>query len=390
MTGETDPTNKSRFDVSLELTGERFKVVYSLWGSEPEVRGKGEDICVEQTIEFPADLVTGGDIRKHIVGRIERLEQVEASRWQAEISFALETVGTELTQLLNVVFGNFSLKPDVRVERLVLPPSLLKEFKGPGFGIQGIRQLVGVENRPLLCTALKPMGLPVDALAQLAYTFAMGGVDMIKDDHGLADQPFAPYNERVQRCSEAVRKANRQTGGNCLYIPNLSAPSHQIIEKALWAKECGAGGLMVAPGLTGFDTMRMVARHGGVGMPIISHPAFVGTYVVSPRNGISHYALFGQLMRLAGADATIYPNYGGRFTFSMDDCKKIVDAAQTPMGHIKPIFSAPGGGMDLKRIPGMIDIYGKDVIFLIGGALHKLGPDLIENCRAYMDCLKGL
>jgi ribulose-bisphosphate carboxylase large chain len=59
------------------------------------------------------------------------------------------------------------------------------------------------------------------------------------------------------------------------------------------------------------------------------------------------------------------------------------------MAHIKPIFSAPGGGMSLERIPEMIQTYGKDVIFLIGGALHKIGPDLIKNCRRYMQTVKS-
>ena len=42
------------------------------------------------------------------------------------------------------------------------------------------------------------MGLPAHALADLAYQFALGGIDIIKDDHGLADQSFAPFKERVE------------------------------------------------------------------------------------------------------------------------------------------------------------------------------------------------
>ena len=105
------------FIVSIDLSGERFRVVYHLGGSEAAARAQAEDLCVEQTIEFPADLVKGGDIRDHILGRIESLLPLEGERWEAVISFAIEITGFELTQLLNVVFGNFSLKPGVRVER---------------------------------------------------------------------------------------------------------------------------------------------------------------------------------------------------------------------------------------------------------------------------------
>jgi hypothetical protein len=47
--------------------------VYHLTGDKAEARAKAEDITIEQTIEFPADLAPEGDIRDHIIGRIERL-----------------------------------------------------------------------------------------------------------------------------------------------------------------------------------------------------------------------------------------------------------------------------------------------------------------------------
>jgi ribulose-bisphosphate carboxylase large chain len=375
---------KDRFNVSLKLSGERFRVVYSLAGSEAETLAKAHDICVEQTIEFPADLVLDGDIKDHILGRIESFYAPETGRWETEISYAVETAGNELTQLLNVIFGNFSLKPGVRVDRVHLPTGMLKSFKGPRFGIKGLRKLLAVNGRPLFCTALKPLGLSSKALAQLAYEFACGGVDMIKDDHGLADQPFAPFNERVSMCAEAVAKANQETGGHCIYIPNLTAPADRIVKKARLAKEKGAGALMVAPGLIGWDAMRMLAEHENIALPIICHPALLGTFTASPQNGIAHHALFGQLCRLAGADASIFPNYDGRFPFSQDHCREITDGATKEMGHLKPIFPMPGGGMDQERIPEMLETYGKDVIFLIGGALHKMGPNLTENCKNFL------
>lgn len=375
------------FDVSLKISGERFKISYVITGSEQDAYTHANDICIEQTIEFPPDLVTGGDIRGHVFGRIESFSKKEDNKWEAIISFATEIVGGELTQFINVMLGNYSLKPGIRVEHLELPFSLLKQFKGPRFGIEGIRDLLGVHDRPLFCTALKPMGLSAKELAELAYQFALGGVDMIKDDHGLADQPFAPFNERVKLCGEAVKKANKETGGKCIYIPNLSTMADKTLEKALFAKEQGAGGLMLAPGLVGFDTMRMLADNDKFGLPIICHPAFIGTLITSKENGVSYYTTFGQLPRLAGADATIFPNYGGRFSFSKEDCESIVKGCIDSMGNIKPAFTMPGGGMNLDRFPEMRKTYGKDVIFLIGGALHKIGQDLIENCHIYMKAL---
>ena len=42
-------------------------------------------------------------------------------------------------------------------------------------------------------------------------------------------------------------------------------------------------------------------------------------------------------------------------------------------------------GVSLERIPEMRRTYGKDVIFIVGGDLHRHGPDLAENCREFSE-----
>ncbi|MGQ9889199.1 MAG: RuBisCO large subunit C-terminal-like domain-containing protein [Aggregatilineales bacterium] len=366
------------------LSGERFRAVYHLTGDKAEARAKAEDITIEQTIEFPADLAPAGDIRDHIIGRIERLRRLKSGRWEAVISYAVETAGPDLAQFLNVIFGNISIKPGIRLMQLDLPPALLARFKGPRFGRAGVRQLVNVHGRPLMCSALKPMGLSSADLADMAYRFALGGLDLIKDDHGLANQPFSPFQARVEQCAAAVARANRETGLNCLYLPNITAPADKIVEYARFARDAGAGGLLICPGIVGFDTMRALADDDSLNLPIMSHPSFYGSMVTSPRSGISHYALYGQLQRLAGADMSVYPNFGGRFAFSVDECRSIVAGTQDAMGHLKPCFPAPGGGMTMEKVPLMNAVYGAEVVYLIGGGLHRHSRDLTANVRYFM------
>jgi ribulose-bisphosphate carboxylase large chain len=364
------------------FSGERFSVSYRLFGNEKESRAKAEDICIEQTVEFPAEEVPEGIIRKHVFGRIESFDSWDAESFKAVISYAVEIAAGELTQFLNVVFGNSSIKPGIRVEHLDLPESLLRGFKGPRFGWEGLRSLLKVSKRPLLCSAIKPMGLSSPELADLAYQFVLGGMDVVKDDHGLTDQGCSRFEERVKRCAEAVQKANRETGQHSIYVANITAPHSEVIKRARFSKKAGAGGLMAAPGLIGMDLMRELADDDSLALPILTHPALQGSFVTG-KGGISHGVIFGQLARLAGADAAIFPNFGGRFSFSREECKEIADATSSPMGHLKPIFPAPGGGMGLDRVPEMIETYGMDLIFLIGGGLFKHGPDLVENCRYF-------
>lgn len=374
---------RSSQPVFVPLSGDRFQVVYRIRGSESEARAVARDVCFEQTVEFPADLVPSGDLRDQIVGRIEAFQSLDGTHCRAVISYAVETADCDLTQFLNVVFGNYSMKPGVRVEWLDLPASLARGFVGPRFGRAGLRRRFDVARRPLLCTALKPMGLPTDRLAALAYQLALGGIDIVKDDHGLADQPFSPFNERVQRCADAVARANRETGLRCVYAPNVTAPGDAAVRNARYAREVGAGAILISPGLTGLGVMAQIAADDAVDLPILSHPAFQGSFFTSPDQGIAPGALFGQFARLAGADASIYPNFGGRFSFSREDCRAIADASAVPLGGLAPIFPVPGGGMTVERVPELLEFYGSEVILLIGGGLHQHGPDLVDTCRAF-------
>ena len=363
-------------------SGERFTVVYRLEGDEKTALLRAKDICLEQTVEFPDDLIPEGFIRDSVLGRIESLNILHPGIYQSGISYPVETAAGEFTQLLNVIFGNISIKPGIFVESIDLPPSMMSGFTGPRYGIRGLRALLDVPSRPLLATALKPMGLTSKGLASLAYSFARGGIDIIKDDHGLTNQPYSPFSERVAMCAEAVAKANRETGMRCLYAANITAPAGDLMERAAMAKKLGAGALMIAPGLAGFDAMKRLAEDDNIALPVISHPAFQGSYVMG-RNGITHRCLFGELARLAGADASIYPNFGGRFSFSREECREIAEGCRLSFSALPPIFPAPGGGMTMENVPEMKEFYGNDVLYLMGGGLFRGGADLSENCRRF-------
>jgi ribulose-bisphosphate carboxylase large chain len=180
-----------------------------------------------------------------------------------------------------------------------------------------------------------------------------------------------------------VARANRETGYRCLYVPNVTAPADRITDRARQAKDCGAGGIMVAPGLAGWDMLRLLAEDDALALPILCHPAWLGSFAVSPDAGVAHGVLYGQLPRLAGADATIFVNHGGRFSFSPADCRAIAAAAGEAMGPLKAIFPVPSGGMTLDRLPEMAEFYGRDAVFLIAGGLYAHGPDLAESARGF-------
>ena len=364
-----------------QLSGERFLVTYELFGAEADCRTAAEEICVEQSVEFPAVVLPEGEIPGQILGRVEDFSNAGENTWKALISFCAETAG-EFTQFLNVVFGNFSMKQNVRVAHIELSPSLFEFIRGPRFGIEGIRDLLQEYEKPLLMTALKPLGLSSKDFADLIRVYAENGIQIVKDDHGLADQKFAPYKERVKYCCDAAKASYEKTGKRFLYVPNVTAPFNELRERALWAKECGAGGIMVSPALTGLDAMKALAEDDEIALPVLSHPAFSGSNVVN-RHGFAMQVYYGTLMRLAGADAVIFPNYGGRFSFTKEECLGIAHAGTEPLHNLKTMMSCPSGGMQMNRIPELLEVFGRDICLLIGGGLFTCGPDLAQNCREF-------
>ena len=339
-----------------------FRVTYVVAAdNEAEAREMVDALCLEQTVELPEKLVPPGTwINEHVVGKCEVMKPValKPGRWEATVRYADDTTGGELPQLLNVIFGNTSIKENVMVTDLALSQTMLGRFLGPRFGTKGLRDILGVPEGPMLMTALKPMGTPVARLAEMAYEFAKGGIDIIKDDHGLANQRYAPYEDRVRACAAAVARANAETGRKCVYAPCLNAPAHLVVPRARFAKAAGAGAVLMIPGITGLDTMRLLAEDPSFNLPIIAHPAILGAMLGGGSKdevrGFSHKVLLGILPRLAGADATIFPNFGGRFGFSVDECKGIVEGCRMPLGSMPQIFPSPGGGMTLEKVKAMV------------------------------------
>lgn len=362
----------------------RFSVSYRIAADEKTALEMAKSICVEQTVEFPAAHIECDAIHSDIIGRLEEFQPCDGG-YRALISYSDQSATAEFAQFFNVVFGNSSLLPGITVEHINLSQELMDWFPGPKYGVAGLRQRLGVENRPLSFTALKPMGLPTVALADEAYQCALGGVDLIKDDHGLMDQTFSTYKDRVKAVCEAVRQGNQESGHHTAYVPNLSGSFVSMMDRVRYAEDCGAGGIMLAPGLVGYDTLEYVAHH--TELPIVAHPAMAGCLLDKGSGGFDCGCVLGQLPRICGADITVFPNYGGRFSLSQAQCRSIVDMCQEEMGNMSAIFPSPAGGMTFEKVAPMKEFYGNDVAFLMGGGLFTVTPDLPGNCRKFIEML---
>ena len=169
-----------------------------------------------------------------------------------------------------------------------------------------MRRLIGKAFGGYITPVIKPQGASAQDLAQLCYRSARAGADIIKEDHGLANQNRAEFTQRIKLSVAAVERANaeRAEAGDttrALYFANILGHSERIQDLALYAQEQGAHGVLLLPGLLGFDAMQRLRQNPNFHLPIMAHPSHLGPYVLSPDCGYSHGFLFGALMRLAGA-----------------------------------------------------------------------------------------
>ncbi len=174
----------------------RFTVSYYVRAAdEAEARARALDIALEQTVEIPRDVVPKGYVEDEILGKLEALAQDPVGRpgYLATISYSEDDVGGDFLQFLNIVFGNSSIKPGLKVEGIGLSKGILALCHGPRHGIAGLRQKAGIGAQPLLMSAIKPVGLSTSELARRAHDFALGGMHFVKDDHGLVDQRTSPF-----------------------------------------------------------------------------------------------------------------------------------------------------------------------------------------------------
>lgn len=370
---------------------DRWNAIYRIKASsEQEARERAWAAQVEQTIECPYELVEGTPIADTVVGQLDALVPDGPEHFLASISYDPEAVGHELTELINMLFGNTSLQEGIRLMAFRLTPDMQKRFPGPRFGQEGLRRLTGIKEGPVLMSAIKPLGSSTDVLAHMVYKLARGGCAIIKDDHSLYNQSCSPFQERVKACVAAVKKAELETGHKSLYVANCSADGPECYERAFFAQEQGAGGIMLSPGLMGFGAAYALSSHPDFHLPIFFHPCFAGPLVTSEESGVSPYCYFGQMTRLAGADASVFVIFHGRFAYTKEACQLIARGLSEPMGSWKTAFPAPAGGMKWQLFPTMYEAYGPNTIFLVGGALQTQGPDLEENVHFFLQKIREL
>lgn len=356
----------------------RITVIYRVKDRAENIAARAKAIAIEQSVEMPVSAIEKRSVLENIAGEVETIRDLGGGEFEIAIGLAVSTTGLEAGQTLNMLFGNSSIHANVVLHDAVFPDEVLRAFAGPHHGIEGLHNRVGAENRALTCSALKPQGLSPAELAALAAQFTRGGIDYIKDDHGLADQAYSPFAGRVPAVAKAVREARSRVPTR--YLPSLSGNFDQLRRQIDIVRKAELDGVLIAPMIVGVASFHTLVRENP-DIAFMAHPAMAGAARIAPA------FLLGKLFRLLGADATVFPNHGGRFGYTPDECRALARAALAPWDGIRPAVPVPAGGMTRDRVAEMLDFYGNDAMLLIGGALLAAGPRLAEETASFVDAV---
>lgn len=330
---------------------------------------------------MPLNGIDDDFVLSNIVGRVQQIVDRHDGTFSVSIALSTETIGSDVGQLLNMLFGNSSIHADVVLEDAMFPPGFAAAFGGPNVGLPGLRARIGAHTRAITSSALKPQGLSPERLGTLARQLALGGLDYIKDDHGLANQSFSPFVDRVRAVVKSVTEANAVTGRKCQYAPSLSGSLDDMRRQVAIARDQGIGIVMVAPMIAGIANFHALVR-ANPDMAFLAHPALAGPSRIAPP---LHFA---RIFRMVGADSIIFPNYGGRFGYSEATCRAIASEATAEWDGLKPSAPAPAGGMTLERVPEILSCYGTDAMLLIGGALLSAREGITAATAAFVKAVE--
>ncbi len=306
------------------------------------------------------------------------------------VAFPFENFGPVIPMLLTTTAGNLFEMGDfknVKLMDLEFPKEFVKEFKGPKFGIDGTKRMLGVKGRPLIGCIVKPcVGLPPEEFAEACYQAAVGGVDFIKDDELIANPGYSQIEERTNKTVEALDRANAEKGEKTMYAVNVTDEVDRIMENADTAIENGANCLMLNFVTAGFSALRVLCEDESVKVPVHCHRDMFAAFTRSDVHGI-HTQVVSKLARLCGGDQVHVGAVIGKLYEGIDSVMQSVKVLKEDFYDISPSLPVSSGGQHPGKIPENLKLLDEDALILAGGGIFGHTDGAMAGARAMRQAL---
>jgi ribulose-bisphosphate carboxylase large chain len=273
-----------------------------------------------------------------------------------------------LSSISGNVFGLKALK-NLRLEDVDYPERIVSSFKGPRFGVEGVRRILKVYDRPLVGTIIKPkLGLKTTDHAQVAYEAWVGGCDIVKDDENLSSQTFNPFQDRIVRTLEKRDKAEHETSEKKVYMANITAETEEMLKRAEFVVDHGGEYVMIDILTCGFASLQTL-RERDFNLVIHAHRAGHATFTKNVEHGVS-MKVIAKTARIIGVDQLHVGTVVGKMSETYAEVIQNCEALKMKMGKLKPVLPVASGGLHPGLVPALIELFGKDFVIQAGGGIH--------------------
>jgi ribulose-bisphosphate carboxylase large chain len=360
----------------------------------------GENLALakaSEAIAAESSIGTWTDISTTKPGIMERLGptvyEMDAKTGIVKISYPCDLFEPgNMPQIFSSIAGNiFGMKSvsNLRLLDIKYPKSIVKSFKGPKYGVAGVRKILKVKDRPLVGTIIKPkLGLGADDHAHVAYDSWIGGCDIVKDDENLTNQRFNPFGERVIKTLKMRERAECETCDKKVYMPNVTADTEEMINRAELVKENGGEYVMVDVVTAGFSGLQSLIDED-LELVIHAHRAMHAAFTRNPKHGISMLA-YARSLRLVGVDQLHIGTAVGKMEGPAKDVIAIKDAMAEELCNTKSVFPVCSGGLHPGMVADLMGILGKDIIIQMGGGIHGHPQGTVEGARAAREAVEAV
>lgn len=353
-------------------------------GKNADLIARAAGMAIEQTtgtwLDVPGE--TPELIEKHVakvVGVFEVPDYTKPGQAPADqdkmfimrLAFPWINFGQDFAEMFSAIPGNIA-GGHLKLLDIEMPETFVSGFKGPKFGVQGIRDILGIYDRPLVNNMIKPCtGVSPEDGAKYFYEAAVGGVDIIKDDELMgADRPYSPLERRVEAYMKAAKKAEEETGEKKLFTVNITDKIDRLKDNAMRAINAGANALMVNTFVVGLPAVRMLAEDPDINVPILGHSTASSAMTDSPFYGMAIELFNAKLQRLAGCDIINDCVPYGKLPMLKNKYLRIFQECMADFYHIKQTFVNAVAGTNPGLVPQIISDLGTNIILGAGGAVH--------------------
>ncbi len=365
---------------------------------------KAEGIALGLTVGTWTDLpkLEQEQLKKH-KGRVisvDALPQMDATnayfgrtvyRSMIKIAYPAENFSADLPAIVTTVFGKLSLDGEIKLLDLDFVGDIRKSFPGPRYGITGIREQIGVPDRPLVMSIFKGvLGRDLAFHNEQLREQALGGVDLVKDDEILFEQHLTPFFDRIRTGKKILEEVYQSTGHRTLYAVNLSGKTFELLDKAERAAEAGADVLLFNVFSYGLDVLQALREDERSKLPIMAHPAFSGALTSSEFYGVGHSLLLGKLTRLVGADFSLFPSPYGNVALKKEEALAIGQALTSKEEEWKQAFPVPSAGIHPGMVPNLVADFRIESVINAGGGIHGHPDGARGGGQAFRDAVAAV